>query len=521
MKTFRFLLLLSLFAGILLSCEKDNPEKGSVLVEVEFGISHILPAGTRDYNEEPENVPICQENLEPYKAEIEIQDESGKKQIYTPQVFRVGDKLYTQTIKFEVDANKTQTEFTITRFVIKNNEPDPENPDRNVIIMATPNTGSNFAHFVSSGKTLGYTFTAKPFEKAEVAMEVLCFVREQYDDFGFDWFTIGQIQILSLCFFGDICADGMGTFQEETAYAGDSEGPGPPPGWWYYYGDVAWYFDVGYGEGEPGEPIVQTIYAGQKPTDGTATYTIANEGDQFATLTIDLADWELQDKDENIKIGWFHYDENGGVQWTQPGQLEYRENYQGSGPFTIEGIIPVADPEIIVDGNPKPYDYLIIHLDIRRGSLEDYSADQEAFEGSPYENQNNGVQYEMPAIFKMFVYKDGVHLEDISPYSNLDWLGEGAPLCIQYPNNLGVEGEEFKFELYILVPDGTGDFGYQHYYTFYAYDDGDLLDKDKEIIQISHGVVEFVIGNCLYYPSEVNLQWKTPDPNNMIPLPPP
>jgi hypothetical protein len=38
-----------------------------------------------------------------------------------------------------------------------------------------------------------------------VSLEVLCFEAEAYTDFGFGWFTIGEVILREACFFGDIC----------------------------------------------------------------------------------------------------------------------------------------------------------------------------------------------------------------------------------------------------------------------------------------------------------------------------
>ncbi len=486
MKNLKLILILSLFVG-LAACQKDTPEMDAATVEIEFGISHLLPDGTKDLPADPTQVPTCADDLTAVKAEIDILQPDGSTKTYHPEVFYVGDKLYTQTIKLELGKDVDKGTFVITKFLVKNGE-DPEK-----IIMAVPETGSDYAEYISPDKTIGYSFEINAFEKKEIAVEVLCFVREEYENFGFTWFEIGQIEVRSLCFFGDICADGMGTFQAETAYAGDFEGPGPPPGWWYYYGDVAFYYDVNY---TGGEPIVQTIYAGQKPTDGTATYTVNETPDGNATLTIDLADWSLQPGNETVKVGWFHYNDDGEVEWTEPGQLELKGT-------DLEVQVPVADE------NGIAYDYLIIHLDVQRGDPQSWGPVPGNFEGSLYANQQNGVQYEMPAIFEVKVFKDGNEVPG-SPFSNAGWYGEGQPLCVEYPNNLGVDGEQFEFELYVLVPDGNGDFQYQLYQTLSATDGGPIHDEQGNPINITHGVLDFVIGNCLYYPSDLDLQWMDP-----------
>lgn len=68
----------------------------------------------------------------------------------------------------------------------------------------------------------------------------------------------------------------------ETAFGGNSDGPGGGA-WWFY-------FDT---EGD----ATQAIYAGQQLTDGTITYDSGT-----GTFTIDLGSWSLNGDDESVKV---------------------------------------------------------------------------------------------------------------------------------------------------------------------------------------------------------------------------
>jgi hypothetical protein len=105
----------------------------------------------------------------------------------------------------------------------------------------------------------------------------------------------------------------------------------------------------------------------------------------------------------------------------------------------------------------------------------------------------------MPAIFEIRAFLNGSPVEG-SPFSNLAWSGEGSPLCVQYPDDLDAEGEEFSFELWVLVKNAIGGFSHQLYHTW-------TIEDDEEIGAGTDGVVDFVIGTCNYIPADINFSW--------------
>jgi hypothetical protein len=194
MKTFKILSVLFLALAIS-ACQKEENEPIVILEqEVVFGIDELGAAGLKSGLSEYDcPVDLLGNPLVPTVAEIEIEDNLGSKTTYTPQVFFLDGKLYTQSIKLSPGT------YTITLFVLRT-AIDGD------IIMAIPQAGSPFAPYVT--KSVNFDFEVKAFEKTEINIEVLCFIPRVYQDFGFFWFEITEIVIREFCFFGDICANG-------------------------------------------------------------------------------------------------------------------------------------------------------------------------------------------------------------------------------------------------------------------------------------------------------------------------
>lgn len=111
-------------------------------------------------------------------------------------------------------------------------------------------------------------------------------------------------------------------------------------------------------------------------------------------------------------------------------------------------------------------------------SLTDYT-------GSLYAQQANGVQYDMPAIFKIELWQNGI-LD--ATYSNAAWFGEGAPLKVTYADADGVT-DTFILKLFILVRQGAA-FNYVYFHDW-TFTDGNKIPSGTD------GVVDFALGNCV------------------------
>ena len=190
---------------------------------------------------------------------------------------------------------------------------------------------------------------------------------------------------------------------------------------------------------------------------------------------------------------------------------EFSEYVSKAIPFTfiVEGFTKVETDVDVICFLPEYYLrygfewYSVSEIVIREKCFfGDICVNPADYENSDYENQSTGLQVDMPAIAEIVVKKDGVEVEN-SPFTNasddMGW-GVGQPLCVQYPDDINVDGEEFTFELFILVHDGQGGFEYELKHTFTATDDGplDVIDNGND------GVIDFVLGNCVFN-----------DPNNI------
>lgn len=109
----------------------------------------------------------------------------------------------------------------------------------------------------------------------------------------------------------------------------------------------------------------------------------------------------------------------------------------------------------------------------------------EDYEGSLYTGQSTGLQFDMPAIAKIEVWRNGVKTGE---YNNEEWFGEGEPIRVLYGDVLN-HVDNFEFKLFILVRQGTS-FNYVHFHSWYFTDDETIPNGDD-------GVVDFVLGNCL------------------------
>lgn len=112
------------------------------------------------------------------------------------------------------------------------------------------------------------------------------------------------------------------------------------------------------------------------------------------------------------------------------------------------------------------------------------------YEGSLYEE--GGLDIDEIAIFEIKVYRNG----DLVGGGNNDQTFNNGPLCIQYADRLDMV-DTFDFELWILVKVGNG-FQKVLFHTW-TFNDDEMLDNGGD------GVVEFVLGNCNYSPTDLLL----------------
>lgn len=118
----------------------------------------------------------------------------------------------------------------------------------------------------------------------------------------------------------------------------------------------------------------------------------------------------------------------------------------------------------------------------------------EDFDGTIYENTVGGVQYDMPALFKVSIHK--VVIEDgfetlvfIQEFQNYEPLYEGDCLEVYWPNRL-LEEEKFVFNLEVWTPNGLENV------ASWIVMDGNGPNTNTPDFPEDDGVVDFVVGNC-------------------------
>ncbi|MCX6287398.1 MAG: hypothetical protein NTY96_09815 [Bacteroidetes bacterium] len=112
-------------------------------------------------------------------------------------------------------------------------------------------------------------------------------------------------------------------------------------------------------------------------------------------------------------------------------------------------------------------------------SIADYSIN-----GSPYLLQSNGIQLDLPAIFKIEVYRNNILM---NVFNNEAWNGEGQPLKVLYADRQGIT-DNFEFKLFVKVRKGPG-FDYVYFKSW-------TITDAQVIPQNSDGVCDFSIGYC-------------------------
>ncbi len=112
------------------------------------------------------------------------------------------------------------------------------------------------------------------------------------------------------------------------------------------------------------------------------------------------------------------------------------------------------------------------------------------YAGSAYAGQENGLKVDMPAIFKIEVWENGVNK---GTFDNTAWKGEGQPLIVKYSDKSATV-ENFEFKLFILVKVGAA-FEYK-YMNSWLFKDNEQLVTNIGTGPGLDGVYDFVLGNC-------------------------
>jgi hypothetical protein len=196
------LFFLVMVAAIFASCQKTEENAAPATQDVIFSGIDVTGNGQKSTDVTP-----CGDLLADY-AHVVIDGVT-----YTPEVFYLDGIAYTQAIKL------APATYEIGAFALVNNNGTPQEMSDDIIVMASPTVGAEYAEFVNT--PLSFTFTVEAFRKAEVNVEVLCFDEAEYDSFGFNWFALEEVTVREQVFFGDFCvkhpADYDGSLYEQQA----------------------------------------------------------------------------------------------------------------------------------------------------------------------------------------------------------------------------------------------------------------------------------------------------------------
>lgn len=135
---------------------------------------------------------------------------------------------------------------------------------------------------------------------------------------------------------------------------------------------------------------------------------------------------------------------------------------------------------------------------------------EEFHNDGPYFGQDS-PGYDFPAIFEVVVKDEGGNtVNDLTLNSNLEWKGKGDPLCIEYPDAVGID-ETFTFYIYLTLPNGDLELIHSEEFDDTAMSNDDNLEDD---FGGTDGVFDFVVGNCSYDGNDASLELPA-----FIPLP--
>lgn len=113
---------------------------------------------------------------------------------YRPAVYTIDGNIYTQSIKLPPGS------YTLSKFLMMNDNNTPDDYSDDVIILATPMEGSDFALFVS--EPAGFSFNVDRLKKTNIGIEVVYFNPSDYYKFGFDYDVLPATTVREQLFAG-------------------------------------------------------------------------------------------------------------------------------------------------------------------------------------------------------------------------------------------------------------------------------------------------------------------------------
>ena len=194
----KFIGIIFLSILLLTNCKKEDKQDQVQLGELVFAPIEITPEkGVWNWE--------CDLDLSVVYALVII---DGKE--YYPLTFVLDGKLYTQAIKLKAGAH------VLEYFALMDDMGTPEDKIDDEIVKATPMEASEFARYVEY--ILPKPLKIVAFQKFELKIDVLCYIKSVYEYFGFVWFEVNEMTIREQCFFGDFCLPHLDDY-EGSLYA--------------------------------------------------------------------------------------------------------------------------------------------------------------------------------------------------------------------------------------------------------------------------------------------------------------
>lgn len=174
-----------------ISCKKDNGTAPQS--DVSFSVNSVLNQGLKSSSATANDTIICSDKTPDY-IKVKI-DALGFKVI---TVFpSANNKYFSNSIKLNTGSH------TINEFLVYSNNNTPIDSTDDVLLSATPHTTTAFASYVTTPLT--YNFNVATDQKTSTNVDVVCFTPQNFTKFGFEYFSLTEINIRQLWFFGDFC----------------------------------------------------------------------------------------------------------------------------------------------------------------------------------------------------------------------------------------------------------------------------------------------------------------------------
>jgi hypothetical protein len=209
----KLIYIFAIAAIVFTSCKKNTNNEQVTPVkqqEVEFAVNTMLPSADRTAGY---NIPLCDEELDADYAIILLDsgDPNDPDTLYA-DVYYIGDQLFTKALMMDPGT------YTVVGFLVMDDMTGDGPSADDMIYKAAPLPDSEFFEFAEN--TLNIDFTVTEFVKTKILIDVLCFIPDVYDLFGFFWFEITEITVREMCFFGDLCLkstdDYIGSLYQES-----------------------------------------------------------------------------------------------------------------------------------------------------------------------------------------------------------------------------------------------------------------------------------------------------------------